>query len=316
MKTLLVVLLILGAEDSSRKQSAIAPSLKATSKEEEAKFEEIIDRFVKADTGRLKGNEARSATKDFDSLPPEAIPALIRALNQAAKSNQTCPVLMISKKLSKMLLASEDDKLLEFARDEIGADGADRSSYASTLKDLRFKILMRKNALARSTPSPKPKSPEPKTLAKQSTADLAKLASTERGEKLEGVIVELGKRDGKEALDGLVVATSASDAKAKKLVREALESHLGRLSVTALGPRLDDENDEVRRAAVRLAAKHVRLVPQLIERTDDDSPEVRAEARAALKALSKEDFGPPPGASPEQRREAKKKWQAWWEKKK
>ena len=312
MKTLFVLLLVLAADDDApRKQSAVAPSLKAITKEEEAKLEDIIDRFVRADTGKLKGDDARKAQKEFDSLPPEAIPSLIRALNRAAKDNQTCPVLTITKKLKKMLLASDDEKLLEYARDELGADGADRSRYGGTLKSLRFEVLMRKNALARATPKPKP---EPKTLAKQSTAELAKLASTERGEKLEGVIAELGKRDGKEALDGLIVAASASDAKVKKLAREAIESHLGRLSATALGPRLEDEDVEVRRAAVRAAAKHARLVPKVIERTDDDSPEVRAEVRAALKALSKgEDFGPAPGASASERREAKKKWQAWWE---
>src|SRR5262249_49100352 len=125
---------------------------------------------------------------------------------------------------------------------------------------------------------------------------------------------ELGKRDGKEALDGLIVATSASDVKVKKLAREAIESHLGRLSATALAPHLEEDNVEVRRAAVRLAAKHARLGPEVIDGTDDDSPEVRAEARAALKALSKgEDHGPAPNATADERREAKKKWLAWWE---
>src|SRR5262249_8430450 len=272
MKTLVLLLLVCAADDDTpRKQSAIAPSLRALSKEEEAKLEDTIDRFIQSDTGKLKGEEGRKAQKEFDSLPPEAIPALIRALNRAAKDNQTCPVLTITKKLSRMLLASEDEKLLEFARDEIGADGADRSRYGAALKDLRSRILARKNSLARSTPKPKPI--EPKSLAKQSTAELAKLASTERGDKLEGIVAELGKRDGKEALDGLIVATSASEAKVKKLAREAIESHLGRLSATALAPHLEEDNVEVRRAAVRLAAKHARLVPKVIDRTDDDSPE-------------------------------------------
>jgi hypothetical protein len=311
MKTLFVLLLVFAADDSPRKQSAIAPSLKALSKDEEAKIEEVIDRFVKADTGRLKGDEARKAAKEFDKLPPEAIPALIRALNKASKEEQTCPVLMITKKLKKMLLASDDDKLLEFAKDEIGADGADRSRYGPTLRSLRFEVQLRRNALAR---APKPKPPEPKGLSKQSTADLAKLASTERGDKLAAVVAELGKRDGKEALDGLTVATSVSDARLKRLAREALEAHLGRLGATALAERLEDDSAEVRRAAIRPAAKQAKLVPKVIDRTDDDSPEVRAEARAALKALSKgEDYGPAPGASAQQRREAKKKWQAWWQ---
>src|SRR5262245_2816150 len=110
MKTLFVLLHVFAADDAPRKPGAVAPSPKALSKEEEAKLEEIIERFVRADTGRLKGDDTRKAVKDFDKLPPEAIPALIRALNQAAKAEQTCPVLMITKKLKRMLLASDDDK--------------------------------------------------------------------------------------------------------------------------------------------------------------------------------------------------------------
>jgi hypothetical protein len=41
---------------------------------------------------------------------------------------------------------------------------------------------------------------------------------------------------------------------------------------------------------------------------------VRDEARAALKRLSKgKDFGPQATATADERGEAKKKWQAWWE---
>ena len=45
-------------------------------------------------------------------------------------------------------MSSDDQVLLEFARDEIGAD-VGRTRYADSLKDLRFKIMLRKNALAR-----------------------------------------------------------------------------------------------------------------------------------------------------------------------
>ena len=51
-----------------------------------------------------------------------AIPALIRGLNRAAKIEHSCPVVFIAKKLDRLLMASDDRELLEFARDEIGTD--------------------------------------------------------------------------------------------------------------------------------------------------------------------------------------------------
>jgi hypothetical protein len=146
------------------------------------------------------------------------------------------------------------------------------------------------------------------------TSELAKAASTERGEKLKGAIRELGKRTGKEAMGGLAVAASSYDAGVQKLARENLDLVLGRLSVTALARQLEDDSAEVRRAAIRVAAaKHTKLVPRVIERVTDESEEVRDEARAVLKKLSKgEDFGPSFGADKEEQRRARQKWLDWW----
>src|SRR5207237_492717 len=108
-------------KDAPRLPSSVAPSLPRVSKEEEEKFDEIIDRFILAVTGRLRGAAAKKAFKDLDSLRPAAIPALIRGLNRAAKIQHSCPVTVIAKKLHRMLMASDDAKLLEYARDEIGA---------------------------------------------------------------------------------------------------------------------------------------------------------------------------------------------------
>jgi hypothetical protein len=55
-------------------------------------------------------------------------------------------------------------------------------------------------------------------------------------------------------------------------------------------------------------------VPELIPLLDDDEGTVIAAARAALKALTGEDFGPGRDAGPTERAEAVKKWKAWWAK--
>src|SRR6266478_5100238 len=79
------------------KPHPLAPSLRATTEEEEDKFDQIIDRFIEYDTGKLKGPEAKKALEDFLKLPPEAVFALIRGLNKAAAINHSCPALVIGR---------------------------------------------------------------------------------------------------------------------------------------------------------------------------------------------------------------------------
>src|SRR4051812_21717806 len=125
--TLLALTAVLLAADPApdtkpaRKPHPLAPSLPELTKEEEEKLDDIINRFIQADIGGLQGPEGRQAQRDFEALGPEAIPALIRGINRAAQLEHSCPTLMIAKKLSRMLMKSDDQKLLDFARDEIGA---------------------------------------------------------------------------------------------------------------------------------------------------------------------------------------------------
>jgi len=125
--TLLVLTLtVFGAADTPStkekpKHSPYAPSLPYLTKEEEEKIDEIIDRFMLYDIGRLQGEAARKALKDFKDLGPEAIPALVRGLNRAAMIEHSCPVVVIAQKLGKLLGTSEDRELLEFVCDNIGA---------------------------------------------------------------------------------------------------------------------------------------------------------------------------------------------------
>src|SRR5258708_19535284 len=86
-----------------RKPSPFAPSLPETTKEEEAKFDQIIDRFILADTGKLKGPEMKQAMQDFEKLPPESIFALIRGMNKAAAINHSCPPLVIGNRIHNQL---------------------------------------------------------------------------------------------------------------------------------------------------------------------------------------------------------------------
>ncbi len=305
--TLTLVLFAAEPEKTPRKPSGIAPSLPALTREQEDKLDEIVNRLILSDIGRLHGAEARKAVKEFEGSSPKPYQRLIRGLNKSATMNHSCPVLLIGKKLTSLLMASDDQELLQFARDEIGA-GVGPSRYASTLQDLRFKCMTRKNALARLTP------PRPRGLAAQSTDQLAKAANSERGPRLKALLTELAKRTGKEALGALAFAAESYEKDTQKLGRDLLDSHLARQPAAQVLPRLEDENAEIRKSAIRvIAAKHAEHLGKIIDLLTDESAEVRAEARAVLvKAARGEDFGPAEKASTSEQSEAQMKWRDWW----
>ena len=58
-----------------RKPHPLAPSLNQLTAEEEDKLDDVINRFIKADAGQAKTEDAKQARRDFDALGPEAIPA-------------------------------------------------------------------------------------------------------------------------------------------------------------------------------------------------------------------------------------------------
>ncbi|HEY7310800.1 MAG TPA: hypothetical protein VH643_15660 [Gemmataceae bacterium] len=310
--TLLVLTLtVFGAADTPStkekpKHSPYAPSLPYLTKEEEEKIDEIIDRFMLYDIGRLQGEAARKALKDFKDLGPEAIPALVRGLNRAAMIEHSCPVVVIAQKLGKLLGTSEDRELLEFVCDNIGA-GVGRTRHAGVLKDLRVGVAMRKNAVAR-RPS------GPKTPRAMSVVELADAASSERGPRLKALLTELEKRRGKEVLPGLANAAGSYDKDIQKLGRDLLYSHLTRQTEAVVKEKLKDELVEVRQAAVRVvAAKFPRLGGELIDLLDDEKADVRTAAHDALVKLNRgEDFGPAADAGKEQIAEAQEKWRTWW----
>jgi hypothetical protein len=55
-------------------------------------------------------------------------------------------------------------------------------------------------------------------------------------------------------------------------------------------------------------------IPEIIPLLADPEEFVARGAKAALKSLTNEDFGPSRDATPAQRRTAVAAWKAWWEK--
>ena len=300
-----------GRSKEERKPSAIAPSLPALTDEEEDKLDEIIDRFIDQDIGKLRGQAGKKALADFRKLGPEAIPALIRGLNKAAHIEGSCPALVIAEKLQTLLGASNDIELMQFARENIGA-GVKRSRHMATLQDLRLFCTQRKNLLARQIAAGTLPTKSVRTL---SVSELAAAAGSDRGDKLKMVLIELEKRQGDEAIAALGSAAGAAYEKDMvKLARDLLYKNLSRQKESVIKDKLSDDRVEVRVAAARVAGeKKMRRGDGLIALLTDSESRVRDAAHLALVQLNKgTDLGPKANTTEKERSAAVEKWREWW----
>jgi hypothetical protein len=294
-----------------RKRSEIAPSLNALTQEEEDKLDDIIDRFIQQDIGKLRGAEGKKAKTEFGKLGADAIPALIRGLNRAALIDHSCPAVLIAEKLQKLLGAANDVELLQFARENVGA-GVKRSLHMGTLQNLRFFCTQRKNLVSRQLASGELPIITPKTMT---IAELAAAAASERGQKQRLVLIELEKRQGDEVISALGSTAAATyEQDAQKLARDLLYRHLSRQKESIIKEKLADDRVEVRIAAARVAGeKKMRLGVELISLLTDDDARARDAAHQALVRLNKgTDLGPKPKASEKEVSEAVSKWREWW----
>jgi hypothetical protein len=96
-------------------------------------------------------------------------------------------------------------------------------------------------------------------------------------------------------------------------VRAALVERMSRLAADALCARMQDDDDEVRRAAALACVRKADpdMLPDLIALLLDADAEVCAGAHKALTRMSGEDFGPATDAGAEERATAVAKWLAW-----
>ena len=91
-----------------------------------------------------------------------------------------------------------------------------------------------------------------------------------------------------------------------------------RMTADTLRDKLTEEDLEIRRAAALACAmkEDKEFVPDLIKLLEDPEPPVAKSAHAALKYLTRQDFGPDADASRAERSKAIERWKAWWSKNK
>jgi hypothetical protein len=290
-----------------RERHPLAPSLPLLTKEEQAKIEQIIDRFIDYDTGKLRGAEGAKALRDFQGLGREAIPCLIEGLNRAANLEHSCPAVIIARKLAGFLVASNDRDLLEFARENIGA-GVTAKRHQAVIQDLRVMCMVRKGTLQRRDLA------VGKTLRSLPTAELVTAAGSERGPRLKAVLAELETRKGDDVINALAIAAASYEDDVHKLGQSLLLRHLSRVDGPGLKKLLKDDQAAVRATAARtIGSRKLRFGRELIDCLQDREDEVRQAARKALVRLADGvDHGPEPNTSASALVEAIRRWEAWW----
>jgi hypothetical protein len=127
-------------------------------------------------------------------------------------------------------------------------------------------------------------------------------------------------RDAKGATNtrALVAVATATIGERKQQARDSLAERLCRMTPATLRGMLKAEQAELRRgAALACAMKDDKQhVPDLIELITDPDDAVSRAAKAGLKSLTGQDFGPPAGASAGQKALAASAWKEWYDKQK
>lgn len=311
---------------TERKPSQIAPSLPLLTEKEYAEIDEIIDRFIQYDIGKLKGAAGRKALDDFKALGREAIPPLIEGLNRAAALEHSCPAVLIGEKLSRLLRSSRDPELLEFARENIGA-GVKTVRHRATIGKLRLECMLRKTAVlqagkiaggtgpagTRPASAGPASTPPARLFASMPLKDLAAAAEKEKGPRLRLALTEVEKRQGPQVLDILARESTNADKEIQDLAGSLLKKHLIRQTPANLKKLLLDERAEVRAAAAGIVGdKKLPYAGQLIDLVADADSRVAQAARQALVRITGQDFGPDDTADAAARSAAAQRWRVWW----
>jgi hypothetical protein len=214
-----------------------------------------VARFIQYDIGNLRGAEGERALREFNELGPQAIPALVRGLNQSASIQASCPVVVISSKLENALDQSGDQGLIRYAVDNIGRGVPENAPHLARLRALRD-ALIRKHL----------------DRAEALRHDLAALGMTASEEFTQQVIRYAQARPTE--LAQALASPQSEERLAAALAANRLDQELttGQRSYLAaqLLPRLEDENEAVVRHAETALATILGVNPAQMNRAMGD----------------------------------------------
>jgi hypothetical protein len=313
--------LLLAGGDSyaDRPRHPLAPSLPVLSKEENAKLDAIVNKFIQHEIGKLPKSQEKQAKDELYRLGPEAIFALVEGFNRAAQLESSCATVTIGKKIEIIISGTNDLDLIAFVRGNVAAGVADKVKrklpLVNSIRNLQTTCLLRKGEILRRGLAVGARPAHPKAISAMSMIELERSASKERGETLRKVLSEIEKRGSVQTPAILGKAVASADPEIAKLAKALLLRYAEKQSPTQLKTLLKHKNAEVRAAAAgAVGSKGLRYGDELIALLQDDAPRVQQAARAALTQLSDGmDFGPAPNASFGDRAAAAQKWRAWWQ---
>ena len=311
MSYFLLILLIMGQTgqiQAKREPHPLAPSLPLLSEAEEARYDKIVNQFIKYDLGQLPGAEGLKAKNDFLKLGSESIPALFRGLQSSAKLEHSCPVAMISQKLKSFLLKSEDDELLDYARDEL-TTALEGSRHAPLLQDMRLGVTLRRKVVLANKPK------APKWLLEMTVPEMLKsLREEENQQKHKLMAQELGRRGDHESLQGLGLFAVSFYPEVKEPSIKLLKEKMRKLKTLELQEFLMDPNTLLRQKAAETIGeiKAIKGAEDLVPLLSDSNAGVRKAAREALmKIADGKDFGPVDYSNPENVKKSQSNWKQW-----
>ncbi len=167
------------------------------------------------------------------------------------------------------------------------------------------------------TPRPKDDTPPPATETDKGGKLATALVNASAAERADLLILYRNSKGG-EYTDALARAATKMTGEALAQVRDALAQRLTRMTISTLNDFMKDGDRELRRSSALAAGSKnkdriAELAPTLIRLIGDDEPMVVQAARASLRSLSGQDFGPEAGSTPGERGKAQLAWRGWWE---
>jgi len=288
--------------------------------------DKIVDTFIDADIGKITGVKRRNAFAEFRALnSDQALPAVVRGINKAAEIRNSCPIMVIARKMQDLVQQSTDTVVLTTALKNLN-DPGEKTHYGSYLISLKADVENRLQQLegrmgalrlkGGGTAGQLRRSLKP--LSQWSVQDLTDATKVERGANLVRVLEEMKNRKGSAFTGAMLLAVETVPASEKDLVRGLLVQRLTRLSDKQLTAYLQPPAvsspgaAELRSAAIRaIDYKESKLYKPLIQRLLDPDATVRTHAYKVLVKMTGEDFGPGAGAPLSQAFVAQKKWTQW-----